>query len=214
MLGKETRARPAALSPRQRSGGRRLNGIVVFLAAIAALCAACGSVMAPADAAEGAQLEAVIDTIREALNEAQTHDVPGFPPLKQVSIRLQTTVARSAGGELRFLVFSLGSKVQAESASTVELALEPPETRPAETLLPASLKEALASAINLAKVGVVKARRGTPPLAAKSVKIVLNFAVAVEGSGGGSVKLLPLGIDGTGRLSREKIHTIGLTFGQ
>ncbi|MGH9317464.1 MAG: trypco2 family protein [Thermoanaerobaculia bacterium] len=178
------------------------------------LALACATV-APSEKEEGAQLEAVIDAVRQALNEAQTHDVPGFPPLKGVTIRLQTTASQSAGGEIRYLVFSLGTRYETESASTIELEMKPPEKRMAEAVLPAeSLREALARALNLAKVGVVKASGGTPPLLMKNISIDLKFAVQVQGSGGANVRLVPLGIEGTGKISREKVHKVSLTFGQ
>ena len=75
------------------------------------------------------------------------------------------------------------------------------------------VKEALAQAINLAKAGVLKASSGNPPLSMKKIDIDLKFAVEVQGSAGASVTLVPLGIGATGRISREKIHTISLTFG-
>jgi hypothetical protein len=168
-----------------------------------------------ASADDGAELAAVIDTVREAIVEAQTNNVPGFPPLKSISIKLQTTVSRSIGGGVRFLVFSLGSSLGADTASTLELDMRPPQTRETETLLPAaSLKQALAQAIHLAKIGVVKASKGTPPLVMKTVSIDLKFAVAVEGSAGANVKIVPIGLEGTGRISREKVQTVSLTFGQ
>ena len=98
-----------------------------FLAA--AVCAAVGcatAATAPAPGgAEGARLEAVIEAVRGALVEAQANDVPGFPPLKSVTIKLQTTTARSAGGGVDFLVFSAGSRVTSESVSTLELEMAP-----------------------------------------------------------------------------------------
>jgi hypothetical protein len=162
---------------------------------------------------EGAELTAVMAAIREALVEAQTHDVPGFPPLKSITLKLQTTVSRSAGGEIRYLVFSLGSTAGVDNASTLELEMRPPATRGGETLLPAaSLKETLAKAIHLAKIGVLEASKGDSPLAVKKIDIDLKFAVQVEGSAGGGVKLLPLGIEGTGRISKEKVQSVSLSF--
>jgi hypothetical protein len=188
-----------------------LRAILVLTVALAPACAT----VAPSTPQEGAQLEAVIDAIRQALNEAETHEVPGFPPLKTVTIRLQTVASRSAGGEVRYLVFSLGTRYETESASTIELEMKPPERRPAEMALPAEgLKDALAQALDLAMVGVVKASNGTPPLLMKKISIDLKFAVQVEGSGDASVRIVPLGIGATGKISREKVHTVSLTFAQ
>ena len=189
-------------------------GFLAIVAGAAAL--GCSAQGAPAGSAaeEGARLEAVIDSVREALNEAQTNNVPGFPPLKSVTIKLQTTASRSVGGDVQLLVFSLGTRYSSDAASTVELEMVPPKTREAETLIAGpGVKEALAQAINLAKVGVLKASKGTPPLVLKNISIDLKFAVELQGSGGASVTLVPLGIGATGRLSREKVQTVSLVFG-
>lgn len=183
--------------------------------AVAAVSALSCATAAPPMAQEGAQLESVIDAVRQAVNEAETHEIPGFPPLKTISIRLHTAASRSLDGEIRYLVFSLGTRYETESASTIELEMKPPERRAGEGVLPAEeMKEALAQALKLAKVGVVKASTGTPPLLMRKISIDLKFAVQVEGSGGARVRLLPLGVEGSGKISHEKVHTVSLTFGQ
>src|SRR5437879_6422375 len=91
-------------------------GLSVF-----ALCvgfAGCTATTAPTGV--GARLEAVVDAVREALNEAQTNNVAGFPALKSVTIKLQTVASRSVGGQVQFLVFSLGTRYTSDAASTVE----------------------------------------------------------------------------------------------
>ncbi len=189
----------------------------VVAAAVCTVAAACQT-SAPAagdGAAEGARLEAVIDAVREALNEAQSNNVPGFPPLKSVTIKLQTVASRAAGGQIQFLVFAVGTRYSSEATSTLELEMEPPPTRSIESVLPgATVKEALAQAINLAKVGVLKASSGKPPLLMKNISIDLKFAVEVSGSAGANVTLAPLGVEGTGKISREKVHTVSLVFGK
>src|SRR5438477_12952474 len=77
-------------------------------------CAGTGAPMG--GGADGAPLEAVIDAVREALNEAQTNNVAGFPALKSVTIKLQTVASRSVGGQVQFLVFSLGTRYTADAA--------------------------------------------------------------------------------------------------
>jgi hypothetical protein len=178
--------------------------------------AGCAPTNSPAAAgADGARLESVIDSVRAALNEAQTNNVPGFPPLKSATIKLQTIASRSVGGQVQFLVFSLGTRYTSDSASTVELEMVPPKTREAESLMAGpDLKDALAQAINVAKAGVLKASTGTPPLVMKHIAIDLKFAVETQGSAGATVTLVPLGVEGSGRISREKVQTVSLVFGQ
>jgi hypothetical protein len=177
--------------------------------------AGCAATTAPAGGgADGARLESVIDSVRESLNEAQTNNVPGFPPLKSVTIKLQTVASRSVGGQVQFLVFSLGTRYTSDAASTVELEMVPPKTSERESVAGGpELKDALAQAINLAKVGVLKASKGSPPLVMKNISIDLKFAVESQGSGGATVTLVPLGIEGSGRISRQKIQTVSLVFG-
>jgi hypothetical protein len=188
---------------------------VVFLAAAVCAASRCATPAPGPGGNDGARLESVIDSVREALNEAQSNNVPGFPPLKSVTIKLQTIASRSAGGQVQFLVFSLGTRYTSDAASTVELEMVPPKTRETESLMAGpDLKEALAQAINLAKAGVLKASKGSPPLVMKNIAIDLKFAVEAQGSGGATVTLVPLGIEGSGRISREKVHTVRLVFGQ
>src|SRR5258706_11883546 len=108
-------------------------GLSVF-----ALCvglAGCTATTAPAGGgADGARLEAVVDAVREALNEAQTNNVAGFPALKSVTIKLQTVASRSVGGQVQLLVFSLGTRYTSDAASTVELEMVAPETREKESI--------------------------------------------------------------------------------
>jgi hypothetical protein len=61
---------------------------------------------------------------------------------------------------------------------------------------------------------VLKASQGSPPLLMKKISIDLKFGVETQGSGGATVTLLPLGIEGSGRISREKVQTVSLVFGQ
>jgi hypothetical protein len=172
---------------------------------------------APPDApagADGAELESVVDAIQQSLSEAQTQDVAGFPPLKTVTVKLQTEASRSVGGEIGLYVFAIGSTYSAESASTLELKMKPPEGPPGKGVLPAGdLKQALARAIYLAKVGVARAAQGTPPFVMTDIEIDLKFAVEVEGSAGAKVKLVPLGAEAGGKLGRNQVHSITLDFG-
>ncbi len=184
----------------------------VSLLLLALSCATAGGPAAAGASDSGADLTAVIDGVREAILEAQTRDVPGFPPLKSVEVKLQTTVSRSASGEVRYLVASLSSGVSADTTSTLELNLKPPEILHERGLSKETLKSALASAIHLAKIGVSRAAEGAAPMPAKSVSIDLKFAVEVDGSVGGGVKLVPIGLEATARIAREKVHAVSLTF--
>lgn len=184
-------------------------------AALLGLLACATSAPPAAPSPDGAELEAVMEAIQSSLSEAQTQQVAGFPPLKTVTVKLQTEASRSAGGEIALYVFSVGSRYTAETASTLELKMKPPEGRPEKEILsPADLKQALARAIGLAKVGVAKAAGGTPPFVMTDIEIDLKFAVEVTGSAGAKVRLVPLGAEASGKLNRNQVHSITLVFGR
>jgi len=180
----------------------------------AAACATSGSPNAPPGGADGAELVAVMDAIEQALSEAETRDVAGFPPLKSVTVKLQTEASRSVDGEIALYVFAAGSRYAAESASTLELEMRPPP-RADRGILPAGdLKQALARAIYLAKVGVARAGQGTPPFVMTDIKIDLKFSVEIAGSAGAKVTLVPLGAEAGGKLNRNQVQSITLVFGR
>lgn len=195
---------------------RRAARTWLSLPMIALLAFGCATSPGPPSAAaapEGAALEAVVGAIQEALAESETRDVPGFPPLKSVTVKLQTEASRSVGGEIAIYVFSVGSRYTAETASTLELKMKPPESRPPKGVLPApELKEALARAIHAAKVGAAKAASGSPPFVMSEVSIDLKFTVEVDGSAGAKVTLVPLGAEAGGKLNRNQVQTIALVF--
>lgn len=190
----------------------------------ALLAASLGCASAPPDPAgasagsassarDGADLAAVMSAVRSAIAEAETREVAGFPDLKRIVLKLQTDVTRTAGGEVRYLVATVGGSASAETVSTLELELVP-VTPPRKHLLGSdeSLQDALAEAIHLAKVGVAEAAKGDPPLTMKAVSIDLKFTVSATGSAGASVKILPVGLSGTGAISRSRVHAVFLTF--
>ena len=188
----------------------------VAIALAAALFSGCASAPeSPNGAAppDGPGLEPVIDAVKAALVEAESSETPGLPPLKSVTVKLQTTAVRGAGGELRVIVFSAGGTISKEAASTIEIELGPPE-HGTRRLLPAELKDTLARAIVAARAGAAHAARGDPPLSVKSVRVDVRFSVSVGGSAAGSIQLVPAGLDLSGKISRENVHTVSLVFGR
>jgi hypothetical protein len=197
------------------SFGRSALAALLF---VSMACATAGNGEKPAatSATDGAELTAVIDAIKRAIVEAETRDVAGFPALKKIVVRLQTTVARSASGEIRYLVATLHAGATSEAVSILELDLKPVEPPRQKNAFPErSLQDALGQAIHMAKTGVAAAAKGDPPLTMMKITVELKFAVSVDGSigAGASVKVLPVGLNGTASISRERVHTVTLTFG-
>jgi hypothetical protein len=171
----------------------------------------------PAPAPDGAEIASVIDAVRDALVQAQTNNVPGFPPLKSVTVLLKTIASKEAGGKITFLVFSIGTKYKGETATALKFVLQPPATKSAAQLSsavdPAKVTAALAQAINLAKAGILNGNVKEPKLDLTSVDIDLSFTVALSGSTGVTVKnILPVGLEGQGGVDRNRVHSITLKF--
>jgi hypothetical protein len=72
----------------------------------------------PAGGTEGARLEAVLDSVREALNEAQRAGVSAAEGYHDQAADRGEQVDR---GEVEFLVFALGTGYSPEEASTLEM---------------------------------------------------------------------------------------------
>ena len=194
-------------------GPRRMAAAAVLAALLAAGCATAPGAAANGAGrpAEGAALEAVIDAVQRALSESEGQEVAGFPRLKSVTVKLQTVATRSVGGEIAVYVFSLESHYTAESASTLELKLTPPGEKPRH-LRPEELTEALARAIHAAKAAASRAASGTPPFVLAAADIEVKFAVETTGSAGAKVTLVPLGAEAGGKLNRNQVQTITLSF--
>jgi hypothetical protein len=176
---------------------------------------ACASSTKPPSAPEeGADLAAVVEGIQQALREAGANPVAGFPPWKSVTVKLQTEATRSVGGEIQVYVVSLGSRYTAESVSSIELKMVPPDEKALRGIRPTGeLREALARAIHLAQVGAAKAATGDPPFGIARVEIELKFGVEVSGAGGAKVAFVPLSVDVSGKLGKNEVQTITLVFG-
>src|SRR6266851_7669809 len=78
----------------------RMKNLLVLATAFLTIlgCASTPGSSAAPGGNDGAELTAVIDAVREVIVEAETRDVAGFPALRAIMVKLQTTVSRSAGG--------------------------------------------------------------------------------------------------------------------
>lgn len=169
------------------------------------------------DETYGVPIDLVINAIRDSLIEAQLHNVPLFPKLKGVTITLQTAATNEKGGVFKLLIFSLDTRKQSEAASTLTLKMIPPPTvnlKSGEEAEPETLKNALAQAITIAKIGALNANVKAPKLDLSKVEIEIKFAVeASHGQGLDTAKLLPIGVQGTRKLKTTHVHTVKLEFG-
>src|SRR6185503_20548532 len=62
--------------------------------------------------ADEATIDQVIQVLQDALFEAQTNNVSGFPPLKSATVALNTITNRQVTAGVNFIVFSIGTKYE------------------------------------------------------------------------------------------------------
>lgn len=164
---------------------------------------------------EGAEMDAVVGAIREALVQSQSVKVDGFPALSGAKLELNTVVTKTAGGKIKFLIFSFGKTKSTESSSTVtvELSAPKPSGVVSSTVDTSKITKALALAIIEAKQSFVAAAKIDPRLTQSKVTLAFKFQVKTSTSGGAVLTdILPVGLEGSGDISKAQIHTITLTF--
>jgi hypothetical protein len=173
---------------------------------------------APADSVvendDGAEMEAVVAAIREALQQSQNVKIADFPVLSGVKLELNTVVTKTTGGKIKFLIFSFGKTKSTESSSTVTVELTAPKPQGATSSVdPTKLTKALAQAIVEAKQSFVAAAKIDPRLTQSKVTLAFKFQVKTQTSGSVTITdIIPVGLEGSGDLSKAQVHTITLTF--
>jgi len=169
------------------------------------------------------QFDVLVQGIEDALKEAATNAVDGFPKLKSVNISVQTTISKDANGQLKLFVFTGGGTIASDNASTLTFELKPPaETRnpTVSSVKPEDIKNALVRAIQAARIAFVQtaARLNTDDnptkLKTDQVGIEIGFTVSKKGTiGVDTGSLLPINVKAGGDVTKKVANTIKLTFG-
>ena len=172
------------------------------------------------DKEAGAPLEDVVYIVHKALEQAEAVHPPCpkaagakcFPPLTNIKLELNTTVGKSGGVSINFLVFSIGHTRSKESSSTLTIELSLPAPRLTKSTLDENA-EALAQAIVSAKKSYAAAAEIDPELTNRKATLVFKFVVSSETKGGLKITdVIPIGLEGNGKVNLQQIHTITLTF--
>ncbi len=162
------------------------------------------------------ELGAVVQAIKDALDESEKYQVRNFPPFQSATVSVMTTVEKQVGGGVKLFVFNLGATGTLDNASTLTFELSPPAPPKGpriESFSPVDIKNALASQIAVAKLGFVSVNAQTQALQANKVEIEIAFTVKTEVSGGVDTgTILPVGITINGTYSQETGNTIRLVF--
>jgi hypothetical protein len=172
----------------------------------------------------GTDLGLVVKAVNDALVEAQSNNPNGFPELTGVTLELSGTATKSANGQVKFLIFSIGPSVQSDQGMTLTFKLTVPSTKNKPTAASVSekdFKSALAAAITSAKLGFtqINSAAGAAPALKKltdaNIQLSVKFAVQKSVSGGvDTAQLLPVGLSLTGKIQSQLVQTVNLVFGQ
>lgn len=140
-------------------------------------------------AAQAVAIENVINEVEQALANVQASLAAGeLPPLKHVTLGLQTVASNKEGGSLKLWVVGFGSTLETGRTQEITITLVPPKAggavRAAGTALTADLEGAILSAAE----GVRKAQTGPVPLELSALDVKLRFTV--KRADNGSINLI------------------------
>lgn len=187
---------------------RKITAFVVFIVGLAS-CAT-----AQVSSKREATIPNVLNEVQKALVKAQTQIADlGMPPLKSVTLTLQTGLIGKGGPKADLVVVSLGQTWQKERSQELILELIPPEPyTPIEIASKPELSDQIVEAIVSAATGVQAARSGKPPLLLNSLQAEFTFVIDTETHGGLAFKIIPVSLDLGGELKSKALHKIKVIF--
>ncbi|MEM6797752.1 MAG: trypco2 family protein [Acidobacteriota bacterium] len=142
--------------------------------------------------------------------------------IKSVSILLETVVDKSSSQDVTVSILEIEAAEEETITQDVTVSLQPPSkdpgtqptaAQPAHPSLVKDLEKGIDAAILAAKgaqAGLERIHPGGIPLETKTISVAVTFALTDTGEGIPSITIL--GINLTGSRSRERVHTVTLTF--
>jgi len=159
-------------------------------------------------------IEQVLTQIKQALANISTRLEQGaLPKLKSVTLTLQTTVTKDAGGKVKLFVISFGHKWEKEKSQELVLQLTPPPPGVGANVGAVSVTQQLEDAIIAAAQGYKNAEATGLKLQLTGVSESLNFTVSRSSNAGVSLEITPVTVDLSGDLSNKAIQKIVIVFG-
>jgi hypothetical protein len=158
-------------------------------------------------------LEDLIREVKVALLKVQQDDESrSLPKLETAVLELNTVQVMKANGKVSFYVVEIGGDVSSQITHTVTLTLTPPSAKASSDVASTRLAEALAESILAGAKAIVAAKKGSPPLHARELKVAIKFALIREGGGGLKVSFPPFAIGAGGSISASAIQSITVTY--
>ncbi|HEV2102010.1 MAG TPA: trypco2 family protein [Candidatus Acidoferrum sp.] len=168
-----------------------------------------------AEGDEGILISKLITQIQIGMAKAQKQlSDKKIPKLKSVTLDLSTEAKISAGGKINLYIFSFGKKWERDRSHEIEVTLKPPSpTQGLKVAAGPSISDQLSDAIVSAASGIQVARQNQEvPLEASGLKVVLNFVVKGDTSGGANFQILPVTVDLSGDLANSAVQKITVLY--
>lgn len=177
---------------------------------------------------DNVRLSEVLDPLRESIAKSEIQGCIGSLKLTNVKVALNTTTSKSGKAGINIWVVTIGGKVEKQRVSTQEFELSAINIPPCQEQfslsalenpidVAAQVKDELAKTIDFAKIQILpllkESTGGTGVgFSPKKISIAVKFAVELTGIVGAKFQLLPIGVDVSGEISKERVHTVTLTF--
>jgi hypothetical protein len=159
-------------------------------------------------------IQAVVAQVKEALSNVQTKLAQNqLPPLKSVTLTLQTVATGKVGAKISFWVITIGGSLQKEASQEVVLELVPPKAGNPSNISSESFTKALEDSILDTAQGVQGAGEGTLPLQLNNLSVTLGFTVTAEGTAGAKLTLAPVTLDISGQKDKKVVHKLAVVYG-
>lgn len=161
------------------------------------------------------EIDKVLEQVKQALVNIQNEvAAPDLPPLKKVTLSLQTVATKELDATVKLWVITAGGTWEKDQAQEITITLEPPPEGGAKKVSALSLTEDLENAIISAVQGVKKAGVGQVHLGFSQLDVQIKFTVKATGKGGVNVLLSPVSPSATGTLSSTAVQTLTVSYGE
>ncbi len=176
---------------------------------------------------EKESVDVAVEHLLQAIDQAvestyQEHGVRLGLSLQEVAVQLKTLVDKKANQDFTVSVLEIEAGEDESFTQTVTLTLDPPKKQPTEDSIAQAggdprlvqhLEQGFHAAMLAArgaKAGLERVHPEGIPLTAQKVTVTMAFSLTIAGDGVPSISIL--GIDLTAERTRERVHTVTLTF--
>ncbi len=158
-------------------------------------------------------LESLVHEVKVALLKVEQEvKLENLPPLDTAVLVVNATQKKSATGRVSLHIVEVGGDSASSITHKIELTLSPPSAESSSDVSPLKLADALASSILAGSMAIAEAKKGSPPLIAKTLKASVKFALTRSGGGGVGIHFPPFSFSGKAKVSSANVQSITVTY--